>query len=172
MAIIHPDLFEANKFAYEPSGLVYKNLFQERESQEYGACYFEIHNQYVIFRSGKITPKKIGLFVTLWKRSPSGLIKPYDSAHPLSLCVVSVRNAEHFGQFVFPKAVLIEKGFVSIAGQGGKLAMRVYPPWDMPSSLQAQKTQAWQSRYFFEIYHYKPVDTSTIQRLFQAPQAT
>jgi hypothetical protein len=30
----------------------------------------------------------------------------------------------------------------------GKRGMRVYPPWDLPSSKQAKKTQQWQLPYF------------------------
>lgn len=55
------------------------------------------------------------------------------------------------GQFVFPKSVLHEKSLVSKEGHGGKQAMRVYPPWDVTENKQAQKTQAWQLLYFFEI---------------------
>ena len=29
--------------------------------------------------------------------------------------------------------------------------MRVYPPWDVTVSRQAQKTQKWQMAYFLEI---------------------
>ncbi|OQA36315.1 MAG: MepB protein [Candidatus Dependentiae bacterium ADurb.Bin331] len=42
--------------------------------------------------------------------------------------------------------------------------MRVYPPWDIPESQQAKKTQAWQLIYFFEI---KPaIDSAKIIQLF------
>ena len=37
----HSDLIVAQKLAYKPSGLLYKNLVIEEESQEYGACEFE-----------------------------------------------------------------------------------------------------------------------------------
>ena len=74
------------------------------------------------------------------------------------LTPVSVRDAEHFGQFVFPKAVLYEKGIVSKDGKSGKRAMRIYPPWDITDSRQAKKTQAWQLMYFFEIHPNKNID--------------
>lgn len=162
---IHPDLVVAQKFAYEPHGLTYKNFIQEAESQEYGACTFEINNRFVIFRAAKITPTKIGQFVTLWKRCKTGIIVPYDMADRVDLFVISVRNVEKLGQFVFPKAVLHEKGFVSKEGKNGKLAMRVYPSWDAPDNRQAQKTQEWQLCHFFEI-NQQECDIFRINKLF------
>ncbi len=37
---------------------------------------------------------------------------PYDLSDPVDLFVVSVRKGDYVGQFVFPKNVLHEKGFV------------------------------------------------------------
>ena len=162
--VIHSDLIEAQTLAYEPSGLICQKLSKESESREYGACTFEMNNQRIKFRVGKITPTKIGLFVTLWKRIGCGPIQPHDMADPVDLFVVSVRTTEHFGQFVFPKAILFEEGIVSKEGKGGKRAMRVYPPWDVPDNRQAKKTQAWQSIYFFEI---RPdIDVKVVHKLF------
>ena len=161
---IHP-LIAAQQLAYGPSGLTCKNFVKEAESQEYGACVFEINGRRIKFRVGKITPTKTGQFVTLWKRVGMGPIQPHDSADPIDLFVVSVRNATHFGQFVFPKALLCEKGIVSKNEREGKRAMRVYPPWDKAVSQQAKKTQAWQLIYFFEIH--PTMNTLRIMKLFQ-----
>lgn len=161
---MNQDFLEVQKIVYTPHGLLCNNITQEAESQEYGACTFEIHNKKVVFRTAKITPTKIGQFVTLWKRSKSGPIIPYDAADSVDFFVVSIRHDEHFGQFVFPKEVLLQKGFVSKNGAGGKRAMRVYPAWDIADNAQAKKTQAWQLIYFFEI---KPnVDNAKVKRLF------
>ncbi len=137
--------------------LTLKNLVKGEESEEYGACQFEIscaesscvNHKRVLFRTGKITPTKIGLFVTLWKRIGNGPILPYDTEDPFDLFIVSVRTPEHFGQFVFPKTILYEKGILSKEGIGGKRAMRVYPPWDITDNPQAKKTQKWQIVHFF-----------------------
>ncbi|NNM43264.1 MAG: MepB family protein [Chlamydiae bacterium] len=166
--IVHPDLLAAQKFAYEPNGLSIDKLKREAESQEYGAFEFEMNNLRIKFRVAKITPTKIGQFVTLWKRIGTGPIQPYDRADPVDLFVISVRRGERFGQFVFPKEVLCEKDIVSKEGNGGKRAMRVYPPWDIPDNRQAEKTQKWQLLYFFEIRPGQYVDTLQIQKLFLA----
>ena len=40
---MHPDLPRAQQYAYEPCELVCKNLLQEAESREYGACTFNLN---------------------------------------------------------------------------------------------------------------------------------
>jgi len=40
---IHADLLAAQKWAYEPNGLICNNIVQEHESREYGACTFILH---------------------------------------------------------------------------------------------------------------------------------
>ena len=164
--LYHRDLLVAQELAYEPSGFAYHNLIKEAESAEYGASTFEMNNRHIKFRIGKITPTKIGQFVTLWKRIEDGVIQPHDLADPVDLFVVSVRNEEKFGQFVFPKLILFEKGFISNQSKGGRRAMRIYPPWDIPDSQQAKKTQAWQLAYFLEIDPHKAVDVCRVQKLF------
>jgi hypothetical protein len=162
---LHPDLLAAKELVYGPCGLIWKNLVKEAESQEYGACIFEMNNMRVKYRVGKITPTKIGQFVTLWKRIGDGVILPHDLADPFDVFIVSVRDQEHFGQFVFPKAVLLEKGIVSKEGIGGKRAMRIYPPWDLTVSQQAKKSQAWQLMFFFEIHPNRSLDIPRMMKL-------
>ena len=147
----HPDLILAMQLAYQPQGLSCQSIEQEAESKEYGACTFILNTKNVIFRVANITPTKSGHFVTIWKRINSSPIMPYDLNDAVDLFVISVRKDDQFGQFIFPKEILHKKGFVSQNGNGGKRAMRVYPPWSLIESVQAQKTQAWQLLYFIEI---------------------
>ena len=165
--LVHIDLLAAQKLAYEPNGLTCSVVEIDTKNKEYGACTLQINNLHVKFRVGKITPTKIGQFVTLWKRSTKGPIQPYDIADPFDLFIVSVRNNRYFGQFVFPKEVLYEKGVLSKNGLGGKRAIRIYPPWDKPDNSQAQKTQHWQLNYFFEI-EAQGADKDCIKKLFSA----
>ena len=147
----HPDLTMAQEIAYEPYGLVCKNIIIDKESADYGACTFQIGNKKIVFRVAKITPTKVGQFVTLWKRIGASPIMPFDMSDAIDLFIVTVAKEKLFGQFIFPKEVLWQKGFVSKDGKGGKRAMRVYPPWDITDSKQAQKTQEWQRLYFVEL---------------------
>ena len=90
--------------------------------------------------------------MTLWKRNEkNGAITPFDTLDAIDLIIISVRKDDYLGQFIFPKAILLEKGIFSTNIKEGKRAMRVYPPWDKTSSKQAQETQKWQINYFFEI---------------------
>jgi len=146
----HPDLLLAEDLIYKPFGLILQNLKVEDESADYGASEFTIKNHSVKFRAGKITPTKVGQFVTFWKRIGEGPILPYEFTDSFDFLVVSVRAENHFGQFVFPKAVLCKKGIVSCNGKEGKRAMRIYPPWNKADNSQSRKTQAWQLQYFIK----------------------
>ncbi len=155
--MIHPDLLTAQENAYTPNGMTIDHLKKEAESEEYGAYEFEMNSRKIKFRVAKITPTKIGQFVTLWKRNGKGPIQPYDISDPIDLFVISVRTYEHLGQFVFPKAALYEHGVISKEKRGGKRAIRIYPPWDLPDNPQAKKSQKWQLTYFFEIPPKQPI---------------
>jgi hypothetical protein len=165
--VVHPDLLIAQQHVYQSCGLQMKNVKKEQESKEYHATNFELNDLRIKFRVGKITPTKIGQFVTLWKRINKGPITPYDMQDQVDFFVISVRSLQgRLGQFVFSKAVLCEKGIMSQNEQSGKLAIRVYPVWDNAENAQAKKTQAWQLDYFFEIDEHKPVDILRIRKLF------
>lgn len=166
--VLHPDLALAQKLAYEPSGLIINNFTAETESEEYAASEFKMNHREIKFRAAKITPTKIGQFVTLWKRIGNGPIQPFDLEDPIDLFVISVRTPLHFGQFVFPKSVLHEKGILANGDKEGKRAIRVYPPWDVADNKQAINTQKWQLLYFFEIPLTGKADTQRIQKLFSA----
>ena len=65
--------------------------------------------------------------------------------------IVNVRTENHFGQFVFSKAILIKKGIISTGKKEGKRGFLVYPKWDIPNNKHAEQTQKWQLDYFYEI---------------------
>lgn len=150
---------------YTPCHFVCSDVQTLPESKEYGACQFMMNNKRIQFRVAKITPTKIGQFVVFWKRDAAGITVPYDMADSVDFFVVSVSAGSHVGQFVFPKLALVEQGYVSKNGVGGKRAMRVYPAWDKVDNKQATKTQQWQLKYFVEM-DLKNLDTSKIQKLF------
>jgi hypothetical protein len=137
----------------------------EPESSEYGACAFVLNNLNIRYRTAKITPTKTGQFVTLWKRINLGSIQPFDSTDPIDFFIISTRKDNHFGFFIFPKAILITKEIVSDKKEG-KRAIRVYPPWDITTSKQAQKTQKWQLEYFLEITQDQTIDMNRAKTLF------
>lgn len=157
--------FISKKYIYDPCGFNFENAVPEIESSEYNAYTFELNNLKIRFRSAKITPTKIGQFVTLWKRIGKGPIMPFDASDEIDLLVVSVQKDDLYGQFVFPKAVLIKQGVFTDAKEG-KRAIRIYPSWDITESAQAKKTQKWQLEYFLEISKEKPLDIERVRLLY------
>lgn len=172
MTIIPPDLTLAHTQVYFPSGFTCAPVQPEAESADYGACTLTVNGLRLRFRVAKITPTKTGQFVTLWKRQGTGPIQPFDLADPVDAVVVSTRSGMHFGQFVFPMKVLAARGVVATRGRGGKRAMRVYPPWDITTSRQAQLTQTWQSDYFLDMSPGRAADLARAKALFAAGSST
>ncbi|MFJ3722423.1 MepB family protein [Streptomyces sp. NPDC090045] len=148
---VHEDLLAAKALVYDRCGFTCSRPVAEPESAEYGAYEFTLDGLRVTFRAARTTPTKAGQFVTVWKRSEAGPIRPFDMADPVDLVVVSARDADGFGQFVFPREVLRERGILSVNGTGGKRAFRVYPPWVTVESRQARGTQAWQAACFLDV---------------------
>ncbi|WPP51561.1 MepB family protein [Catalinimonas niigatensis] len=145
------NLKEIKKEVYDKCSLSISDFIIEPESKEYNACNFKLNGLVIISRSAKITPKKAGQFVTFWKRSGNGPIVPLNENDRVDFYIVNVRTGNQFGQFVFPKSILINKGVISTNIKEGKRAFRVYPPWDVVESKQAERSQKWQLNYFYEI---------------------
>ena len=89
--------------------------------------------------------------MTFWKRNENGPIEPFNEIDNIDFYTVTVRTEKEFGQFVFPKSILIKKGIISTNKKEGKRAFRVYPNWDVAKNKQAEITQKWQLKYFYEI---------------------
>lgn len=159
LLVIQECVFKPNHFSYSQAQI-------EPESAEYSAAKFELNGFNVLFRVAKITPTKIGQFVTLWKRVGKGPIQPFDKSDAIDFFLIATRSDNNFGQFIFPKEALIEADIVSIEGRGGKRAIRVYPPWDKTTSKQAQKTQRWQLEYFLEIPLNGQIDILRAKKLY------
>ncbi|WP_395292234.1 MepB family protein [Kitasatospora hibisci] len=163
---LHGDLLAAKALVYDPGCFAYSLPMAEPEGAEYAACGFAVDGRSVRFRVAKTTPTKVGQFVTVWQRSEEGPIRPFDAADGVDLFVISSRDKNGFGQFVFPREVLCGRGVVSRNGSGGKRAFRVYPPWVATTNRQARGTQAWQVDYFFHIGKDGPADVTRAYALY------
>jgi hypothetical protein len=164
-------ILDARNYIYNPCGLKCSQPIMEKESAEYGACTFQLDGFAIKFRVAKITPTKIGQFVTLWKRIGNGSTQPYDVSDAFDFFVVSTRRDDYFGQFIFPKSVLRDQSVLSVEGKGGKRGIRVYPPWDITLNRQAQKTQQWQVKYFLEIPKNSEIDRVRAQMLYSGNES-
>jgi hypothetical protein len=156
--IIHPELIRSKDLIFNPCHFECSEPIIEAQSAEYGAYIFKLNSTDIRFRVAKITPTKVGQFVTLWKRIGNGPIQPYDMEDPIELFIIATVQADKFGQFIFPKSTLYKHGIISKNNQGGKRAIRVYPPWDITTNKQAKKTQAWQLEYFLDVPNNEPIN--------------
>ncbi|EPH42692.1 MepB family protein [Streptomyces aurantiacus] len=164
---LHGDLLAAKALVYDPAGFACSLPAPEPESAEYAACGFTLDGHSVRFRVAKTTPTKAGQFVTVWQRSEEGPIRPFDADDGVDLFVISSRDDDGFGQFVFPREVLCGRDIVSRNGSGGKRGFRVYPPWVTTTNRQARSTQAWQVNHFFNLGRADPADLTRAHALYQ-----
>jgi hypothetical protein len=162
---IHSDLKVVKELVYDKCGFDLTNLKQNIESKEYGACTFVLNGKTIQQRVSKITKTKTGQFVTIWKRNKDGITEPFDYEDNFDFVIITARNDENFGQFIFPKLVLADKGIISRNSIEGKRGIRVYPPWDITTNKQAEKTQNWQTKYFVTIKNNNPTDIELTKKL-------
>ncbi|MDI3235218.1 MepB family protein [Exiguobacterium antarcticum] len=150
------DFFEllnyVNKIIYEPNRLPLDMVQEEPQNSNYGAGTFKIFSKTVRFRVAHVTPTKLGQFVVFWEKDNNNKNQPYpyDEAPDL-LVITTFKNDTEFGQFIFPKEVLLKQNILASDSTQGKMAMRVYPSWDTPTSKQAIATQKWQVPYFIDM---------------------
>lgn len=130
------------------AGIAWADVAPEPESARYGAHTLSLAGRRAIFRIAKTTPTKAGAFVTLWRRSAEGPIRPFDTDDGVALFVVQAGSGAGLGMFVFPLEILAHRGVVSDGWRGGKRAMRVYAPDVETTSARARRTQAWQCEHF------------------------
>ncbi|WP_042221808.1 MepB family protein [Oceanobacillus manasiensis] len=141
-----------NEKVYEPNHFVIEAIQEEGQNSDYGAGVFQMNSKSVRFRVAKITPNKIGQFVSFWEKDTSHNNQAFSYEKATDLLVINTfsNKDDRFGQFVFPKEVLVQQKILKTPTTKGKMAIRVYPIWDTPTSKQAIKTQKWQLEYFIE----------------------
>ena len=162
---IHNDLKIVKELVYDKCGFDLTDLKQNLESKEYGACSFVLNGKTIQQRISKITPTKTGQFVTIWKRNENGITEPFDNSDDFDFVIITARNDNNFGQFIFPKSVLADNGIITQNGKEGKRGVRVYPPWDIVTNKQAMKTQNWQTKYFLTIKNDNKTDLDLATKL-------
>jgi len=70
-------LSETEKIVCDKTGFIISNIKLDLESKDYFGSTYKINNKNVISRKSKITPKKLGQFVTFWKRNKEGITEPF-----------------------------------------------------------------------------------------------
>lgn len=140
-----------NNLVYRPNHFTIRGVQEECQNSEYGAGVFQLGAKSVRFRVAKITPTKKGQFVALWEKDENNKNQPFSYDSSPDLVVINVFTEHHFGQFILPKTILASKNILKTTRTNGKMAFRVYPSWDTPTSQQAVATQKWQSDFFIDL---------------------
>lgn len=156
-----------NKMIYEPNHLTVKSVQEEKQNSKYGAGTFELPSRTVRFRVANITPNKVGQFVAFWEKDENNKNQPYSYGEAPDLLVITTfKNENEFGQFIFPKEILFKQNILRSSSTKGKMAIRVYPSWDSPTSIQAIKTQKSQLPYFVDMSNPNKLPIEKIIELY------
>ncbi|WP_142311865.1 MepB family protein [Bacillus wiedmannii] len=149
-----------NNIIYKPNNLLIANLKEEKQNAEYAGYLFHLNHNSIRFRVSKITPNKIGQFVSFWEKDDNMQNQAFSYEAAPDLLVITCIDDNKLGQFIFPKEILLKEKILKTQSQKGKMAMRVYPIWDTPVSNQAKKSQMWQLQYFVDISDHNnlPID--------------
>lgn len=156
-----------NQMIYEPNDLTVESIQEEKQNSAYGAGTFQLSSRTVRFRVAKITPAKAGQFVAFWEKDENNKNQPYSYEEAPDLLVITTfTNHEEFGQFIFPKEILFKQNILKSTLTKGKMAIRVYPEWDKPTSKQAMETQKWQLPYFVNMSDPNKLPIDKIMELY------
>ncbi|MDU0814272.1 MepB family protein [Bacillus siamensis] len=156
-----------NKIFYEPNHLTINAIREEAQNSGYGAGVFQLNSKSVRFRVAKTTPNKIGQFVAFWEKDGENKNQAFSYEKAADLLVINTFTSNnHFGQFVFPKEVLVKRNILKTDTAKGKMAIRVYPSWENPTSKQAIETQKWQSAYFVEMNNKDSFPVQELLKLY------
>jgi len=142
------ELQHLNDLILKELNLQLSEITPDLECEEYSGFNFKINQSKFKFRKSKLTPKKIGQFVTFWKRDLDGKTVPFDVDDDFAFYIISIEESKKSGFFVFPKVILEKENLISGEQKTGKRGFRIYADWHFPNSKQAEKTKLWQTEYF------------------------
>lgn len=120
----------------------------EEQRGEYESGIVAIGSERWRLRTARVTPKKPGAFVAVWRRDELGETGPFASDDATDGLMVFVREDDRFGMFRFVASQLESLGVTRSAAHPGKRGFRVYPSWSVGLNRQALRTQAAQRSAF------------------------
>jgi len=141
------------------------NIRCEKEPGDYCGNDFQLGAFNIKYRKAKITPKKIGQFVALWKRNGLGKTEPFSLDDNFNFYFIETQHEQNHGFFVFPKMILAEKQILSADQKGGKRGFRLYTPWDFPQNRQAKNSKSWQTLYFIDLMKDRKSSVGKLQEM-------
>ncbi|MBK1897065.1 MepB family protein [Chryseobacterium paridis] len=145
------ELISLQNSVFKQLNYIIFHLHTDLECEEYLGYNFQLNQYNIKFRKAKITPKKTGQFVTLWKRNPNTKqTEPFTTSDHFDFYIIYTELNNRSGFFFFPKIVLDQQCILTNATKEGKRGFRLYPNWDTPQNKQAEKTKTWQQEFFID----------------------
>ncbi|WP_210142864.1 MULTISPECIES: MepB family protein [unclassified Mammaliicoccus] len=118
---------------------------------KYEACSFQIQDITYRSRRAKKTANKKGYFVVFWVKDHNNQNIPYTYSETPDKLIIAILDDNKKGLFIFPKDILLKQKIISNLEVKGKMAMRVYPPWENHLNKTASQTQNWQKEFFIDL---------------------
>lgn len=160
-------LMYVNDTLYRPNELKVSSVQEEPQNSKYCGVKFKLNSKSIRFRLAHTTEKKAGQFVSFWEKDEKNRNQAYGFDRATDLLVINTfGKGDYFGQFVFPKEVLLDKGILKNGPIKGKMGMRVYPSWDEVTSDQARASQTWQGKFFIDFGEDKEILNKKVRELY------
>ncbi|WP_294976134.1 MepB family protein [uncultured Leuconostoc sp.] len=140
-------------------------ISEESQNALYEGFTFRLKDKKFRSRLAKRTPTKKGYFVVFWEKDSHSKNKPFDYDNSPDFLIINVIDLYRQGQFVFPKALLVQKKILVSADSKGKMALRVYPEWVKDLNKTAVQTQQWQIPYFIDLSK-DLIDSAKLKQLY------
>lgn len=153
-----------NKIANQIEDFNISNISKEKWNSEYEAISMQVNDVKIKSRLAKKTNKKKGQFLSVWTKDDENKNRSFTFKEIEELLVVNIIEGRYYGQFVFPKMILLKQQILMTTENKGKMAFRVYPPWDKDLNNTAAKTQKWQNKYFVDLT--TNIDKNKIKKLY------
>lgn len=153
---------------FKPLNLNLTVINPDQESEEYSGFNFKINEINIKFRKSKLTPKKVGQFVTFWKRDEENKTIPFDINDDFDFYLILTEESENSGFFIFPKLILERENLISSHLKTGKRGFRIYADWHFPNNKQAEKTKLWQTQYFIDLFDQKSSITEKLETILSS----
>lgn len=155
------EIYKLDDLIFKPLNYHLSEIHSDKEADEYFGFDFKINDIKIKFRKSKLTPKKIGQFVTFWKRDQNNKTVPFDLDDDFDFYLILMEENGNAGFFIFPKSILEKEDLISSQLKAGKRGFRIYSDWHFPTSKQAEKTKLWQTRYFI---NFSDTESSILEK--------
>lgn len=85
------------------------NLKEEKQNAEYAGCLFHLNNKTIRFRKSKVTPNKIGQFVSFWEKDENMRNRAFSYEAAPDLLVITCIADNKLGNLFFLKRFFLKK---------------------------------------------------------------